>query len=76
MWVKEEYWAKNACSIQLSIVGTQENIEDTWCSNYTDIVFFLFLFDDFDLSYIYGRGQIKKQDEKRVTPCFIPPQNS
>ena len=52
--MKEEYWAKNACSIQLSIVGTQENIEDTWCSNYTDIVFFLFLFDDFDLSYIYG----------------------
>ena len=55
-WTQQEYWAKKTCSIQLSIVSTQENIEDTWCSNYTDIVFFLFLIDDFDLSYICGRG--------------------
>ena len=55
-FAEEEYWAKKTCSIQLSIVSTQENIEDTWCSNYTDIVFLLFFIDDFDLSYICGRG--------------------
>lgn len=69
--MEEEYWAKKTCSIQLSIVGTQENIEDTWCSNYTDIVFFLFLIDDFDLNYIYmGEARLKSR-KKRELPLVL-----
>lgn len=74
--MEEEIGPKKPCSIQLSIVSTQENIEET-----LGVVAILTLFSFYfslmiSTSIIYvGEARLNSW-KKRVTPCFAPPQNS